>query len=170
MQRGDMNDESPKTIYWLIMAMIVMCSIAMLAGCKDIEYVTVPEVHEIHHHHTDSIHQTDSVVYEKETTIMQLDSAAMAQYGIQLKSAERAWLVRTAELERQIQQLKELRNDSIHQIDSIPKPYPVEVVKEVAKPLTWWQRTQIYAGDLLLIGLFVAAGFGIYRLWRKFSL
>lgn len=159
------KDKDVKFIGWLLLVLLALVLMTQLSGCKQIEYVTVPEVHEIHHNHTDSVFQRDSVVKESLTTVMQLDSAAMAEYGIQLKSAERAWLVRTAELERQIQQLKELRNDSIQDRDSIP--YPVPVPQYIEKSLTWWQKTRIYAGNVLLIGLFVAAGFGIFKLLKK---
>ena len=127
----------------------------LMAGCKQVEYVTVPEVHEIHHHHTDSIKEKDSTYHEKETVVMQLDSEAMAQYGIQLKAAERAWLVRTAELERQLQQLSEHHTDTVHEIDSIP--YPVEVIKEVPAKLTWWQQTRIHLSNILLYLLLIVA-------------
>lgn len=125
----------------------------MLTACKNTEYITVPEIHEVHHHHTDSIKQTDSVMVEKETVIMQLDSAAMAQYGIQLKSAERAWLVKTAELERRLQQLIENHTDTVHERDSVP--YPVEVIKEVEveKPLHWWQKALMFLGGAFIVGV-----------------
>ena len=35
--------------------------------------------------------------------------------------------------------------------DTIPQPYPVEVVKEVEKELTWWQRQKIAFGELAMI-------------------
>ena len=70
-----------------------------------------------------------TVISKKETTIMQLDSAAMAQYGIRLQAAEKAWLVRTAELEKQLHNMQKTKTDSLLKIDSIPIPYPVEVVK-----------------------------------------
>ena len=142
------------TIAFCLIALILMCS------CTTTKYVAVPgPTKEIHHNHTDSIRQTDSVYHEKETVIMQLDSGAMAKYGIQLKAADRAWLVRTAELERRLQQLAEMHNDTIHETDSIP--YPVEVVKEVPAEFSWWQRTQMYAGDLLLL---IVAGVGFFFL------
>ena len=92
--------------------------------------------HTEHHWHTDSIYQTDSVIKEKETVVMQLDSAAMAKYGIQMKSAERAWLVKTQEMERTIQELmsKSTQKDTVR--DSIPYP----VIKEVEVQPSWWQR------------------------------
>ena len=124
-----------------------------VTACTTTKYVTVPEIHEVHHHHTDSIHQTDSVTVEKETVIMQLDSDAMAKYGIQLKAAERAWLVRTAELERRLQQLAETHTDTVHERDSVP--YPVEVIKEVEieKDLHWWQKALMFLGGTFIVGV-----------------
>ena len=137
----------------LSFAALMMCGLMM--SCKTVEYVELPSQHTEHHWHTDSVVKTDSVIREKETTIMQLDSAAMAQYGITLKAAERAWLVRTAEMERQIQQLMQMsqQKDSVH--DTIP--YPVEVVKEVPADLTWWQQTRLHLANIVLwLLLFVA--------------
>ena len=138
----------------------------MLTACKNTEYITVPEIHEVHHHHTDSIKQTDSVTVEKETVIMQLDSAAMAQYGIQLKSAERAWLVKTAELEQRLQQLIENHTDTVHERDSVP--YLVEVIKEVPAELTWWQQMRIHFANIVLWVLAIAAiAIILTRFWLK---
>lgn len=42
--------------------------------------------------------------------------------------------------------------------DTIPQPYPVEVIKEVEKELTWWQKTKMWVGGiamLLLLAWFV---------------
>ncbi len=140
--------------------------VGMICSCTTTRYVEVPVVHEIHHHHTDSIHKTDSVTKEKETVIMQLDSAAMAQYGIQLKNAERAWLVRTAELEKKLSELSEIHTDTVYQCDSIP--YPVEVTKEIPAELTWWQKTRIHAGEALLVLLAVAAVIGLWKFYKTF--
>jgi hypothetical protein len=106
--------------------------------------VPVESQHTEHHWHTDSVHTTDSVIMEKTTTVMQLDSAAMAKYGIELKNAERAWLVKTAELERQLQKLSSIKADTVRIVDSIQVPVPVE------KKLTKWQQTCIDCGKLLM--------------------
>ena len=145
----------------MVMALVV---IWLLCGCKQVEMVTVPEVHEIHHHHTDSVIQRDSVVKESLTTVMQLDSAEMAKYGIQLKAADRAWLVRTKELEREIERIMAMRTDSTAKRDSIP--YPVYVTKYAPADLTWWQRTRIYMGDALLFIILLLIGIGVLRLTK----
>lgn len=145
-----------KVCWYCFWASVIILLLGSLVSCTTTKVVEVEKVHDVHHHHTDSVFQYDSIRTQKETTIMQLDSAAMAQYGIQIKSAERAWLVKTKELEYQIQRLMEMSatKDSIH--DSIPVPYPVE--KLVEKDLSWWQKTQIYAGDALLIVIIIGAG------------
>jgi hypothetical protein len=147
---------------WLLIGLVAALIIGVLNSCATKEkIVPVPEIHEQHHWHTDSVHQTDSIIHEKETTIMQLDSAAMAKYGIQLKSAERAWLVKTAELQRQIERLEamSIQKDSVH--DSIP--YPVEVIKEVPAKLSWWQELMVRLGFVSLI--FVS----VFLLYRRFG-
>lgn len=148
---------------WLLIGLVAALIIGILNSCATKEkIVPVPEIHDHWHHHTDSIRTTDSIIHEKETTIMQLDSAAMATYGIRLKSAERAWLVKTAELQRQIERLEamSIQKDSVH--DSIP--YPVEVIKEVPAKLSWWQGLLVRLGYVSLI--FVAV-FVLYRRFRR---
>ena len=137
--------------------LFIAIALAVLTGCKTTEYVPVVEKHDVHHWHTDSIHEKDSVIHEKTTTIMQLDSAAMAQYGIQLKSAERAWLVKTAELERQIERLMAMSvtKDSVH--DSIPVPYPVK--EYITKPRSTMEKVLMGIGILALMGLILFIAF-----------
>ena len=141
--------EQYKTWIWSVIA-ISACIIigALCSGCTTTKYVPVPEVHTEHHWHNDTVIQKDSVVKESLTTVMQLDSAAMAQYGITLQKAERAWLVKTAEMERIIQEImaKSEAKDTVR--DSIP--YPVEVIKEVPAQLSWIQRAKQYLANLVL--------------------
>jgi hypothetical protein len=101
------------------------------------------------------------VIRETQTTIMQLDSAEMARYGIALNKAERAWLVKSKELERQIQQLMKLSQTKDTVRDSIP--YPVEVIKEVPAKLSWWQ------GLLVRLGYIALAIVIIYLIYLRFK-
>ena len=147
---------------WTVFGLMAALIIGALYSCSaQQKIVPVPEIHEQHHWHTDSIHQTDSIIRETQTTIMQLDSAAMAQYGITLKNAERAWLVKSKELERQIQQLMQLSQTKDTVRDSIP--YPVEVVKEVPAKLSWWQ------GLLVRLGYIALAIVIIYLIYLRFK-
>lgn len=156
-----LSGQIQKVCWYCIIGIVCALLLGLLTGCTTTKVVEVEKVHDVHHHHTDSVIQHDSIHTENVTTIMQLDSAAMAQYGIQLKSAERAWLVKTKELEYQLQRLMEMSatKDSVH--DSIPVPYPVE--RLVEKQLSWWQKTQMYAGDALLLALIVGAGIWILK-------
>ena len=51
----------------------------------------------------------------------------------------------------------------ISKTDSVPKPYPVEVVKEVAKSLTWWQQTRMHVGGIVIFLLIIFAVWKIYK-------
>ena len=116
----------------IILAVIITCLLmAIFSSCTSTEYVTVPEVHEHWHHSTDTIHKTDSVIDRQTTTIREVDSATMAQYGIQMSALQTAWLIQTDRLQREISALRATRTDTVHERDSIP--YPVEVVKEVPR-------------------------------------
>ena len=143
----------------LIGILSIMVALWFLCSCTTTRYVTVPEVHEQHHWHTDSVHKTDSVIHEKQTTIRELDSAAMAQYGIQIRQNEKAWLVMSNELRREIERLEAMCADRDTVRDSIPKPYPVEVIKEVPRQKTWLERVMFTIGIIavMILILFVVS-------------
>ena len=121
----------------------------LMCSCKSLEYVAVPQQHTEHHWHTDSVHTVDSIFNEKETVVMQLDSAEMARYGIQLKQAERAWLVKTKELERQIQQLMQMSATKDTVRDSIMVPYPVK--EYVEKQMKWYHKALMTLGLIAIM-------------------
>ena len=155
----------PRTILYAV----VLVFIFLLAGCKTKQtVVTVPEVRTEYVHTTDSIHHTDSIIKEKETTIMMLDSAAMSEYGIKLQAAERAWLVKTKELERELQRISKIKSDTIIQIDSIP--YPVPVPEYIEKQLTWWQTTRIHLGEVMLVLLVLIVIIGVVKIAKYIKL
>ena len=57
--------------------------------------------------------------------------------------------------------LKEVHDTTyISKTDSVPQPYPVEVIKEVEKPLSWWQKFRMTLGTIAL----GAVGIGIVLL------
>ena len=143
------EEKAYRGCFWSFVMFILMMGIALfMYSCKT-EYFPVEQTHIEHHWHTDSIIQKDSVVKESMTTVMQLDSAAMAKYGIQLKNAERAWLVKSWELERQIENLQRLTaiRDTVR--DTIQVPYPVE------KKLSKWQQTKVDWGGWAMLGVLV---------------
>lgn len=156
MKRLDSLEASYRCCWWGFWLFIILLAVGWLTSCTTTKVVTVPEVHEQHHHHTDSVFKRDSVIDHKTTTIRELDSAAMAQYGIKLERAERAWLIQTDRLQRELSELKEAKNDTVIQRDSVP--YPVEVIKEVPRQSNWFERIMFCTGiiSILCLILFVA--------------
>lgn len=51
--------------------------------------------------------------------------------------------------------------------DTLPLPYPVEVVKKVEKPLTWWQRTRLHVANIVLLLLVIYGGAKLWKLYRR---
>ena len=144
--------------YWhgasFIAALLLLTA---MGSCTTTKYVPVPEVHEHWHHSTDTIRQTDSIIDRQTTTIREVDSATMARYGIQMKDMQRAWLVETNRLQRELSELRQSHADTIHERDSIP--YPVEVEKEVPAQLSWWQRLRLWLGNVVLVALAGSAAY-----------
>ena len=131
----------------IILALLIC---ALFGSCTTTKYVPVQQQHTEHHWHTDSVKERDSVHTENTTIIREVDSAAMAKYGIQMQANQRAWLVLQREMEQRLRELEHMNatRDTIH--DSIPVPTPVEVIKEVPAKLTWWQQTRIHLANILI--------------------
>ena len=153
MKRLDSLEASYRCCWWGFWLFIALLIVGWLTSCTTTKVVTVPEVHEQHHWHTDSVIKRDSVIHDRQTTIRELDSAAMAQYGIQLKQNEKAWMVSVAELRREVERLESMTADRDTVRDSIPVPYPVE--KIVPAELSWWQQARIHLANILLYGLVI---------------
>ena len=133
----------------IILAIIITCVLmAILSSCTTTKYVPVTETRTEHHWHTDTVRQRDSTHTERETIIREVDSAAMAKYGIQMERNQRAWLVLQREMENRLLELEHMtaQRDTVR--DSIPVPYPV--VKMVEKPLSWWERLRLNISNVLL--------------------
>lgn len=126
-----------------------------MGSCTTTKYVPVQQQHTEHHWHTDSVKERDSVHTENTTIIREVDSAAMAKYGIQMESNQRAWLVLQREMENRLRELEHMtaQRDTIH--DSIPKPYPVEVVK--TKTTGWWAFWGLIVA-IVAIGIILTIG------------
>ena len=161
---NDRHQHPPRrmsVIGWYLLGIALVVLIGwLLMGCTTTKYVTVPEVHEHWHHSTDTIHKTDSVIDRQTTTIREVDSATMAQYGIQMKDMQRAWLIETDRLQRELSKLRQAHTDTIHERDSIP--YPVEVTKEVPAQLSWWQQARMHVGGIVIFMLIIFAVWKIY--------
>ena len=112
--------------FFIMFALCAMCS-----SCTMTQYVPVPEYH------------TDTLIVSKvqKDSIYVHDSVTVQQRG------DTVWVDRW-----HTKWVNHLEHDTtyISKTDTVSKPYPVETIKEVEKPLTWWQETQMYAGDVLL--------------------
>ena len=122
--------------------MILAILAAVLVGCKQTEYVVVPEYHtdtlRVAQIVTDSVYKHDSIyIHEKGDTV---------------------WYERW-----HTQYRDRLRIDTVYKsrVDTIANPYPL--IKEVEKPLTKTQKGLMWAGGLSLMALFV---FGVYKVKR----
>ena len=137
-----------QAVGFILMIVLGLALCALLGSCTTTKYVPVVHTHEQHHWHTDSVHEKDSTYHENTTIIQQLDSAAMAKYGIQMDSNQRAWLVLQREMENRLRELEHMtaQRDTVR--DSVPVPYPV--IKEVPAKQTWWQQTRLHLANILL--------------------
>ena len=151
----------------IILALLIC---ALFGSCTTTKYVPVESQHTEHHWHTDSVKERDSVHTEKNTVIRELDSAAMARYGIQMQANQRAWLVLQREMENRLRELEHMtaQRDTVH--DSIPAPFPVEV--KVPAELTWWQEARLHLANILLyllliVGIIYIGKKHIKRLWGE---
>ena len=124
--------------------LFLLAIISLVCACSP-EVLTVPEVHNFYHHDTDSVFINDSVIERQTTIIREVDSATMAQFGIQMERQQRAWLIQNDLLKKEISMLKQSKNDTVHIRDSIPVTYPVE------KKVTAKERLGYLTNDLIVI-------------------
>ena len=163
------NDRHPQpprrlsVIVWYLEAIAVAALLGwLLMGCTTTRYVPITETHTEHHWHTDSVKERDSTHTERETVIREVDSAAMARYGIQMESNQRAWLVLQREMENRLRELEHMSAQKDTVRDSIPVPYPVERIVERKRSAVEWGLMII--GALMLIGGIVWIIFKIKQL------
>ena len=155
MKRLDSLEASYRCCWWGFWLFIALLIVGWLTSCTTTRYVPVEQNHTEHHWHTDSVKERDSVHTEKNTVIRELDSAAMAKYGIQMERNQKAWLVLQREMESRMRELEHMTatKDTIH--DSIPIPYPVEVTKEVPMERGKMEWVLILAGCIAIVVVFL---------------
>lgn len=131
--------------------MFVCMAIVVLDSCRTPQVEVVREVHHEYHHTIDTVSRVDSVSEKETVVIREVDSATMAQYGIKMEDMQRAWLVQTNRLQREVERLRETKTDTVVKCDSIPVVVPVEI--EAEKQLSWWQEGLMWAGGVGLLVL-----------------
>lgn len=146
-------------IYFVVVVLALgICS--LFTSCRTTEFVNLPEVHTEHHYHTDSVSHTDSIIERSTVIVREADSATMASYGIALSGMQRAWLVESSQLRREIERLRETKTDTVVKRDSIPYP----VIKEVPAKVSLRQRLKLCADGFLIAVIIAWLAFAI---WRK---
>lgn len=115
-------------------AFLILAALCLLA-CRT-KYVPVPEYHEKVVHQHDTTIQRDTLIDHQTTIIREVDSAMLSQYGIRLANAERAYLIESNRMMREVQQLLQKKSDTLIVHDSIPVVIPVE------KPPNLLQKTE----------------------------
>ena len=148
---ADEQNNFEKILMLILSIAIIMTVALMMSGCKQTEYVTVPE------YHTDTLIQTN---VQKDSIYLH-DSIHIKEKG------DTVWIERW-----HTRWENHLVHDTtyISRVDSVPVPYPVEVIKEVEKPLTWWQKTKMKAGLVLIVGIGLISLIGLIKLLRKFGI
>ena len=154
---NDGNERHPQqprrltVIIWYLEIIAVAAILGwLLMGCTTTRYVPVTETHTEHHWHTDTVKERDSTHTERETVIREVDSAAMARYGIQMQANQRAWLVLQKEMENRLRELEHMSAHKDTVRDSIPVPYKVlEYVERKRSTMEW---------GLILIGIVALIG------------
>ncbi len=136
---------------YIIIGMALLLLVFLLAGCKSVQYVPVPEYHNIYVEKTDTFVQRDSI-YHADSVIVEKngDTITIQKTKILYRDRWRDQVVR----------------DSFVKNDSILVPYPVE------RKLTEWECFCIDYGKVTLGGtlmLFVAAILWLILWMRRHS-
>lgn len=131
---------------WVIaLCMAVLIALSLLSSCTTTKYIEVEKVR------TDTTYITK---WQRDSIYLK-DSTHVSEKGdiVRIEHWHTEWRDRW-------------NRDTVYQAthDTIPQPYPVP--EYVEKELSWWQRTQMYAGDVMLVVLLVLLGYGVFRLRR----
>lgn len=139
----------------------ILIVLLLLPSCRT-RYITAPKVR----HRTDSIavmsRDTVTKVAHQRDTIIVRDSVVMMVKGDSVikevwRYRDRVSIVRDT--------IRDGRTRAYTQVirDSIQIPVAVETVKEVSRPLTWWQRTLQSLGWLALAAVAMLITWLVYR-------
>lgn len=146
--------------------LIYLCILSALMACKPVEKVVyVPEVHTV----TTEVVTHDTVINvripENYVEVTSLDTLSV----LTLPFAKSRAVVNQGKLTHSLGTHGELPTsvrieEKIITIrDSIPYPVEVEVIREVDKPLRWWEKSLMWIG----VAAIAVASVGVYRRLRK---
>ena len=146
----DFNRALGKVIKWLVVWMVILFVLALLASCRQVEYVTVEKV------------RTDTTYITK----WQRDSIWLHD-SIHVKEKGDTVLVE----KWHTKYIEKMTHDTTYVAthDTIPDPFPVETIKEVPAELSWWQRLRIWIGNIGLLAILGVIGYYGVKLWRVYK-
>ena len=147
-RKPDNRDREEQTVgdmlMGFIMGLIVCLLITMCSSCTTTKYITVPE------YHTDTLIQTkivkDSVYLKDSTHVSEKNDTVKIEH----------W--HTEFLKKEV-------HDTVYisKTDSVPAPYPVEVIKKVPAELTMWERLKMKAGGIAILLCIFAFLFWVWK-------
>lgn len=144
-----MNNETKayKGCGWALIAFLFLLAAVLIFGsCTTTKYVTVPEVH------------TDTMIVTKQ----QRDSVWLHDSIYHKEKGDTILIERWHTKYRE----KIVRDTTyISKVDTIAKPYPVEV--KVPRELTWWQRLRLHLGNIMLVLIGAAILYAAAKLYLK---
>lgn len=135
-------------LFLVLMVVTVFFIALMMGGCTRTIYETVEK----------EVWRTDTLQMKKwhEKNIVERDTFNVYTRGDTIFRETTRWRIREVN-----------NHDTLYQIkcDSVivPRPYPVEKRVEVARPLSWWQKTTQGLGVCALVCLMLFAGWRILR-------
>lgn len=109
----------------LLLAMLLGGLVCALLGSCRTKYVSVPEYHREYVHRTDTLLRTDTVREKEWMTVREVDSAQMAELGLQLRGLKNAYLIERNRNRERSSDRHTVRADTIIKADSVRVPYPV---------------------------------------------
>lgn len=143
----DFNRALGNVIKWLVVLMVILFVLALLASCRQVEYVTIEKV----------LTDTTYITKWQRDSIWLHDSIHVKENGDTVLVEK--WHTKYIE---------KVTNDTTYVAthDTIPQPYPVETIKMVEKELSWWQRLRLWIGNIGLIAILGVIGYYGVRIWK----
>ena len=146
----DFNRALGNVIKWLVVWMVILFVLALLASCRQVEYVTVEKV----------LTDTTYITKWQRDSIWLHDSIHVKEKGDTVLVEK--WHTKYVE---------SIKHDTtyIATHDTIPDPFPVETIKEMPAELSWWQRLRIWIGNIGLVAMLGVIGYYGVKLWRVYK-
>ena len=134
---GNYNNEPPREALWMSLVLMSLCVMVMMCSCKSQERVVT-----VYSHSTDTLVQTKV----ERDSIYAHDSIYVRERG------DTVWIERWHTRWRE-----RLLADTVYvaKCDTLTRMETITEYRE--KELTWWQKTKMGAGVLLMVLLAIAA-------------